>query len=304
VASVGVDAPQQPDAADAEADVGEDLCLALRGRALRAEDQRILAAFAAHVGVAVRQHELADAAAAAVPLAEADRQRTTLLNAVSHDLRTPIASAKAAISGLLATEVSWTADERRELLVTAEQAVDRLTALVTNLLDLSRLRADELPVLCTSVGLDDVVAGALDGLPGERGVVVDVPAHLPEVIADAGLLERVIANVVQNALRYAPAGTPIQLAGSAHGDTVQLRVIDRGPGFPRDAVESAFEPFQRRDDAPSGGAGVGLGLAIARGLAEAMGGTVGAEPTPGGGATVVITLRAASPIPAGVVSWE
>ncbi len=304
VAAAGESAPRQPDDAQATAKVGDELVLALAGRPLPAEDQRILVAFAAHVAVAYRQRELAEAARAVAPLAESERQRTTLLNAVSHDLRTPIAAAKAAISSLRAQEVSWTEADRRELLATAEQAMDRLTDLVTNLLDMSRLQAGVLPVLCRPVGIDDIVARALDHVAADRELSVDVAPDLPEVVADAGLLERVIANVVQNALRYAPNGTPVRLSGSAHADAVELRVIDRGPGFPREALESVFEPFQRSDDAPSNGDGVGLGLAIARGLTEAMGGTVRAEDTPGGGATVVIALHAASPQPVEAVSWQ
>ncbi len=301
VVASGPGAPSGLPAADAQAKVGDDLVLALGGRALSAEDQRVLGGFAAHVAVAYRHRELAEAARAAEPLAESDRQRTALLNAVSHDLRTPIAAAKAAVSGLRGGEVAWNEAERRELLSTAEQALDRLTDLVTNLLDLSRLQAGVLPVLCTDVGLDDVVARALEHVAADRALDVEVAADLPEVRADAGLLERVIANVVQNALRFAPAGTLVRLAGSACGGVVELRVIDRGPGFPRQASE-LFQAFQRSDDHPHNGDGVGLGLAIARGLTESMGGTVRAEETPGGGATIVISLRAAGPAPIRAVS--
>jgi two-component system sensor histidine kinase KdpD len=303
LASVGPSAPKRPPDADADAEVGDELVLALSGRPLPAEDQRILSAFAAHVAVAYHQRELAEVARAIEPLAESDRQRTALLNAVSHDLRTPIAAAKAAISSLRAEEVTWNEAQQRELLATAEQAMDRLTELVTNLLDLSRLQADALPVLCVPVGVDDVVARALDHVPVGALLEVDVADDLPAVIADAGLLERVVANVVQNALRYTPCGTPVRISGSAHASSVELRVIDRGPGIARQALESVFEPFQRRDDAPTGGSGVGLGLAIARGLTEAMGGTVRAEETPGGGATLVIALTAATPTPVEIVSW-
>ena len=164
---------------------------------------------------------------------------------------------------------------------------------MTNLLDLSRLQAGVLPVLAVPVGLDDVVARALDHAATPSALIqVDVPADLPEVCADAGLLERVIANLVQNALRYAPTGTPVRLAGSTHADRVELRVIDRGPGISRTDADSVFDAFQRRDDSPTPGTGVGLGLAIARGFTEAMGGTVTAEETPGGGATLVVALAA------------
>jgi two-component system sensor histidine kinase KdpD len=125
---------------------------------------------------------------------------------------------------------------------------------------------------------------------------------LPEVRADPGLLDRVIANLVQNALRYNPDGTPVRLAGSAHGDVVELRVIDRGPGIPEDEREQSFAPFQRRDDtSTSATPGVGLGLAIARGFTEAMGGELTMEDTPGGGLTVVVSLPASAP---GSSDWQ
>ncbi|HET8583152.1 MAG TPA: ATP-binding protein [Jatrophihabitans sp.] len=234
-----------------------------------------------------------EAARVVEPLAESDRQRTALLNAVGHDLRTPIAAAKAAVSSLRA-DVEWSAAQRGELLNTAEDALDRLTGLVTNLLDISRLQVGALPVVPREVGVDDVVARALEYVDPEAKVDVDVPSDLPSVLADAGLLERVVANVLQNALRYAPPDMPVRVAGSAQGDRVELRVIDRGPGIELAQAEAVFRPFQRTSDAAADGAGVGLGLAIARGFTEAMGGTVGAEPTPGGGATVVIALQVAS----------
>ena len=273
--------------------IGDELTLALHGRRLAAEDQRMLAAFATEVAVAYRQRELTEAAAAARELAETDRARTALLNAVSHDLRTPIASAKAAVSSLRSAEVAWTEDDRRELLGTADRALDRLTALVTNLLDLSRLQAGALSVELGAVGVDDLVNRALSTLtvPDLSVFEVAVPAELPEVLVDAGLAERVIANVLENALRYSPAGARVRVSADRHGNLVELRVIDRGPGIPDAAKAAVFAPFQRRDDrAVSTGAGVGLGLAIARGFVEAMHGTIGLEDTPAGGLTVVIGL--------------
>jgi two-component system sensor histidine kinase KdpD len=291
VSHLGANACTQPSDADADIAVSDDLVLALRGHELRAEDQRLLAAFAGHAAVAYRQRQLALAAAAAGPIAESARLRTALLNALSHDLRTPIASAKAAVSSLLDPDVAWSDDVIGELLSVADDALDRLTALVTDLLDLSRLEADALPVLHKPIGLDDVVSRALDHVA--RGVLVDidVPDSLPAVVTDPGLLERVVANVVQNALRYAPAGSPVRLAASEHGGILELRIIDRGPGIPPADRERAVTAFQRQGDVTAqGGAGVGLGLAIARGFTEAMGGELRMEDTPGGGLTVVVAL--------------
>lgn len=306
LATAGEDPCLRPEDADSEVPVGEDLLLVLRGRVLAAEDQRLLGAFAAQVAVAYQQRRLAEAAAAAVPLAETDRMRSALLNAVSHDLRTPLASAKAAVSSLRSRDVVWDDDARAELLATADAALDRLTDLVTNLLDLSRVNAGVLPATVRPVALEDVVGRALEhvraGAPEREspGLAVDIAPTLPEALADGGLLERVVANLVDNALRFAPPGTEVRVSGSGHGDTVELRVVDRGPGIPVEEREAAFRPFQRRDDRSSRtGAGVGLGLAIARGFTEAMQGTLALEDTPGGGLTAVVALPAVSTAPGG-----
>lgn len=296
LASVGQDPCRHPEEGDTEVPVADDLALVLRGRPLPAEDQRVLSAFAAEVGAAYRQRQLQQAADAAVPVAEADRMRTALLNAVSHDLRNPLAIAKTAVSSLRSPDVNWAEGDRAELLDSADSALDRLTALVTNLLDLSRLQAGVLSVFPRPVGLDDIVSIALDHVAADNadGVEVDVPDDLPEAQADPGLLDRVVANLVANALRHSPDGVPVRIAGSSHKQAVELRVIDRGPGIPHAEREHAFAPFQRRDDhSTSVTAGVGLGLAIARGFTEAMGGTLTMDDTPGGGLTMVISLPVA-----------
>jgi two-component system sensor histidine kinase KdpD len=273
------------------------LALVLRGRPLPAEDRRVLAAFAAEVAVAYQQRQLREAAAAAIPAREADRMRTALLNAVSHDLRSPLAIAKATVTSLRSADVHWRESDRRQLLESADIALDRLTELVTNLLDLSRLQADVLSVFPRPLGLEDVVNLAVSQLGAPAGTVdIDVPTDLPDVMADPGLLERVIANIVQNALRYSPAGKPVLLSGSTYGSVIELRVVDRGPGIPEAEREQAFAPFQRRDDlSTTGSPGVGLGLAIARGFTEAMGGSLTMDDTPGGGLTVIISLPVAKP---------
>ncbi|MDT4979741.1 MAG: two-component system, OmpR family, sensor histidine kinase KdpD [Pseudonocardiales bacterium] len=300
LAAVGSDPPQRPADGEYTAEIDDTQVLVLRGHPLRAEDQRVLSAFATQVSVAYRQRELVEVARAVEPLAESERARTALLNAVSHDLRTPIAAAKAAVSSLRAGDVAWSEQDGQELLATADTSLDRLTDLVTNLLDLSRLQAGVLPVLASAVGVEDIVSRALDHAtpPGVR-LDIDVPADLPEVVADAGLLERVIANLVQNALRFAPAGSPVRISGSVHSGNVELRIVDRGPGIAPGAADTVFEAFQRRDDSPASdaGPGLGLGLAIARGFAEAMGGSVTAEETPGGGATFVVRLAIAGSTP-------
>ncbi|MBO4208753.1 sensor histidine kinase [Micromonospora echinofusca] len=293
VASVGVAPAGSPSAGETAVPVDDRLTVVLSGRRLEAADRRIVEAFAAQAAVALRQERLAEEAATARPLAEADRMRTALLAAVSHDLRTPLASAKAAVTSLRSPDVEFDAADRAELLATAEESLDRLARLVANLLDMSRLQAGALGIRTTAVGLEDVVPRALDELgPPAADVPTDLPAHLPAVLADPGLLERVLVNVVANALRHSPPDRPPTVTASAHAGFVELRVVDTGPGIPQDQWEHVFLPFQRLGDRDNQ-TGVGLGLALSRGLAEAMGGTITPETTPGGGLTMVLRLPAA-----------
>ncbi|HKA95514.1 MAG TPA: ATP-binding protein, partial [Streptosporangiaceae bacterium] len=282
-----------PDGADVEVPVTDTLSLALRGRAVSASDRRVLGAFAAYAGVSLEQQRLSAEAEAARPIAEADRMRTALLAAVSHDLRTPLASAKAAVTSLRSPDVRWTDEDRDELLATADESLDRLAHLVDNLLDMSRLQAGALAIFPRPAGLEEIVARALDDLgPAGRQVVVDIPDSLPEVQVDPAILERVIVNLTTNAVRFSPAGRPPLLTASALGDRVELRVADRGPGIPEPDRDRVFVPFQRLGDTDNT-TGVGLGLALSRGLTEAMGGTLEPEETPGGGLTMVLSLPAA-----------
>jgi two-component system, OmpR family, sensor histidine kinase KdpD len=229
--------------------------------------------------------------------------RTALLAAVSHDLRTPLASAKAAVTSLRSQDIEWDAEDHDELLATADESLDKLTHLVDNLLDMSRLQAGALAVFPRPADLSEIVARSLDDLgPGARTVTVDIPDDLPEVAVDPGILERVIANLTANALRYSPAGTPPALTGSALRDRVELRIIDRGPGIPVEHRNHMFVPFQRLGDTDNT-TGVGLGLALSRGLTEAMGGTLEPDETPGGGLTMTLSLPAA-PAPAVSVSRD
>ena len=292
VAVSGAPELSRPDDADVEIPVTDTLCLALRGRALPATDRRILGAFAAYAAAALEQQRLAAEAEAARPIAEADRMRTALLAAVSHDLRTPLASAKAAVSSLRSLDIQLTAEDHDELLATADESLDRLTHLVDNLLDMSRLQAGALSLFPRPAGLEEIVSRALDNLdPAARGITVDIPESLPEINVDPAILERVIVNLTENALRYSPAGKPPLLTASVLSDRVELRVVDRGPGIPEADRDRMFVPFQRLGDTDNT-TGVGLGLALSRGLTEAMGGTLTAEDTPGGGLTMTVSVPA------------
>jgi two-component system, OmpR family, sensor histidine kinase KdpD len=291
VASVGAQPCQTPADADTEVPVGERFALAARGRPMAASDLRILGAFAAQAVTAVGQQRLAAAAEAARPLEEADRMRTALLNAVSHDLRTPLASAKAAVTGLRSADVAWTDSERAELLATADESLDRLHRLVDNLLDMSRIQAGALSIRRQPVALHETVPIALDSLgPAARDIELDIPDSLPEVETDPALLERVIANLTANALRYSPSGVPPRVSASTHADSVELRISDRGPGIPESQRERMFTPFQRLGDTDNT-TGVGLGLALSLGLMQALGHTLTPEETPGGGLTMVLAMR-------------
>jgi two-component system sensor histidine kinase KdpD len=294
IASGGEPIVTRPDEADVEVPVTDSLMLALRGRPLPATDRRVLGAFASYAAVALDQQRLAAEAQAAKPIAAADRMRTALLAAVSHDLRTPLASAKAAVTSLRSPDVNWDAEDHDELLATADESLDRLAHLVGNLLDMSRLQAGALSLFPRPAGLEEIVSRALDNLdPAGRDVRVDIPVSLPEINVDPAILERVIVNLTENALRYSPAGKPPLLTASALGDRVELRVVDRGPGIPEKDRDRMFVPFQRLGDTDNT-TGVGLGLALSRGLTEAMGGTLTADDTPGGGLTMTVSLPAAA----------
>jgi two-component system sensor histidine kinase KdpD len=243
------------------------------------------------VHLAARRSAYATKAAQAEALAEGNRMREALLRAVSHDLRTPLASIKASVSSLRQTDVTWSASDEADFLATIESNADRLDELVGNLLDLSRLRTGSIAPFLRATSVDEVAPLALRGLDGAEALRIVVPDDLPLVLADPGLLERVLANLFSNALRYSPPDQPPSLRAALSGpetDRVLLEIIDRGPGVPDALKEELFEPFRRLDERSS----VGLGLAVARGFAEAMGGTITPLDTRGGGLTMRVSLPA------------
>jgi two-component system, OmpR family, sensor histidine kinase KdpD len=287
-------APRTPAEADEVRPLGADLVLAVRGSDLAAEDQRVLNAFVAQLAAAIDRRRIGAQAAQATALAEANELRSALLQAVSHDLRTPLAGIKASASSLRQLDIAWSDVDRNEFLRTIEDETDRLTTLVGNLLDMSRIQAGAVAPRARPVGLEEVVPAALAAL-GERAdkVEVDVPESLPPVRADPALLERVVANLVDNAVAHSPEGSPVRVEAGEVGARVMIRVIDRGPGIPVAERERIFQPFQRLGDSPSHGAGVGLGLAVASGFTHAMGGELVVDDTPGGGTTMTIELEVA-----------
>ena len=297
--STVVKAGDQPPRAPAEATLvlpltGAEL-LALRGPGLTAEDREILAAFAAQLATALESDRLHAEAAEADSLARANQLRSALLAAVSHDLRTPLASIKAASSSLLSDQLEFGPDETRILLQTVDDEADRLNSLVENLLDMSRLQTGSMDVLHQSTDIVELIDAAVDSL-GPRGdqVVVDVEDDLPRIHTDPVLLERAVANLIDNALVHA-GGSGLRIEAGPVAGRVDIRVIDRGPGIRPEDRDRIFRPFQRLGDSENHG-GVGLGLAVARGFVEAVGGDLDVEDTPGGGSTMVVRIPDVDPI--------
>lgn len=272
------------------APAGNGLRLVAWGPDLFAEDRRTLHRMATAAARTLEAQRLADQAARARDLAEIDRVRSALLAAVGHDLRTPLAGIKAAVSALRQPDLDLPPDATAELLATIEESTDRLDALVDNLLSMSRLQAGVLSVDLRPVALDAVVGQALlHTPPGGTPIEVDIPDDLPLVRADPGLLERVVANLIANAVAASPPDLPILLRGHANAHAIQLDVIDHGPGVPEADRDRMFEPFQRLHDRTAT-AGLGLGLAIARGFTEAMHSTITPVDSPGGGLTMTVTI--------------
>lgn len=291
----GPNPPSSPQEATLSMSISPDRLLVLDSARLRAEDRETLNIFVNQIAVAIANRQLQDQAAEAANLAKANDLRTALLAAVSHDLRTPLASIKAAVTSLLPDDVAWDETVVRTLLETIDGEADRLNSLVANLLDMSRIQTGALIVRPRSVGLDEIVSAALISLPtSDQLLEIEVPETLPPVHADPALLERALANLLTNARSASNEETPVRvIAGLQPDSCVELRVIDQGPGIALSDRDRIFMPFQRLGDQNSGN-GVGLGLAVAKGFIEAMGGELTVDDTPGGGATMIIRLQVAA----------
>lgn len=288
--------PRSPLEADRSLPLGEKTLLAWRGAHLRPEAHDILDSFATQLALAVQGRRLAAEASTATGLAKANELRNALLAAVSHDLRTPLASIRTAATTLLAQDVTMDEAAVRDLLETIDVEAERLDTLVANLLAMSRLQAGHLGVELQAVGIDEVVGRALLGLhlPAERVHLV-IPEALPSMHTDPALLERAVANLLDNADHHAPKDRPIQVRASSDGaGQLVIEVADHGPGIPAAARAQVLEPFERLE-AGASSTGVGLGLAVAHGFVEAIGGSLSIGDTPGGGTTVAISLPAEEP---------
>jgi two-component system sensor histidine kinase KdpD len=263
-----------------------------------ASDRALLEALVGGLATAVDRLRLRAEVRETRLLAVIGQQRAGFLSAVSHNLRTPLTAVKAAAGTLLASWSRLEPEERRELLETIADEAERLERLVRNTLELSRIRAGALDVDREPVDVADLVQHAVRRLrPVARAhrVRLDVSDDLPEVWLDVTMLEQILLNLLENALRFAPPGSEILVgARPLENDLVELRVSDHGPGVPADARERIFEEFRGADDRPDR-SGTGLGLAIVRALVIAHGGSVHYEETPGGGATFVCTFPRGAP---------
>lgn len=272
--------------------IADDTTLELHGPDLAASEQRLLAVVTAQLAAALEHQDLTQTAKQIEPIAASDRVRGALLSALSHDLRRPLAAATTAVGGLRAAGADLASSDKKELLDTAEESLGALAALVTDLLDVSRLQAGVLTIADGPTDPAETIASALDEL---RLVPADVVLALRHghalVPADPVLLQRVLVNLLTNAHRYSPSGSPIHVSTSTFGDRFEIRIADRGPGIPTEKLADIFVPFQRLGDTDNT-TGLGLGLALSRGFVEAMHGTLTPEDTPGGGLTMVIALPA------------
>ena len=268
--------------------------LRVYGRPITEDDQRLLRVLADQLAVAIDNQRLASEASEVAALANIDAVRTAMLRAVSHDLRTPLASIKAMISGLRDPSVDWTKAQTAEALLTVDEETDRLNRLVGNLLDASRLQIGALAVVIRATELVETVAAALQSVNAKPDAIdVDIPRDTPAVMCDPTLLERSVANIVSNALRFSPVGVPVRIEAGVVGDRVHLLIVDRGPGITAGERTKVVAPFQRLGDQRTSD-GVGLGFSIAQGFVDAMSGTMTLDDTPGGGLTVTISLPAAA----------
>ncbi len=272
---------------------GPGAALELRGPELAASERRLLGVIAAQIEAALEHNALSRSADALAPLEQTDRMRSALLAAVGHDLRRPLTAATAAVTGLRSTDVTWSPSDRDDLLATAQESLESLATLVTNLLDVSRLQAGALAVVCAPLDVETILLPALDELGlGPADVELAVDEGLPAVQADAVLIQRVLVNLIDNARRFSPQESPVRVSASTFAGSIEIRVTDHGPGVAPERRDDIFVPFQRLGDTDNS-SGLGLGLALSKGFVEGMGGSLIADTTPGGGLTMVIALPAA-----------
>lgn len=274
--------------------VDDETSLEVRGPEPNASQRRLLKVVTAQLAAVLERRRLEEAVSEIEPIAASDRVRGALLSALSHDLRRPLAAATAAVGGLRAAGSNLSPADQRELLDTAEESLGALTVLVSDLLDVSRVQAGALVISPVPVDPADVIVPALDECDADSAgveLVLELASEraAAQALADPVLLQRALANLLANAIRFSPRGAEVRVSEATTADRVEIRVVDHGPGIPAERRDEIFVPFQRLGDTDNT-TGLGLGLALARGFVEAMDGSLEPERTPGGGLTMVVSL--------------
>jgi two-component system sensor histidine kinase KdpD len=289
IVTAGDNPPHTPDSADRTVTVG-GATVAIAGGPLDSVDERILAATATELGAVIDRAQLADHVAEVDALEKANELRTALLRAVSHDLRSPLSAIQASVTSILQEDVQWPPEDQKEFLQTISEETERLNRVVSDLLDAGRLQTGTVQIQERLTGIEDVVSTVATAfrVQGHR-LSIDTEVELPDVLTDPALLERVVENLVRNALDHSPPETPVRVTAGLVGDRIDLRIIDRGPGIDPDTRQIVFEPYRTLDDTHM--AGVGLGLAVAKGLADALGHQITVDDTPGGGTTMILSVE-------------
>jgi two-component system sensor histidine kinase KdpD len=290
VATAGENPPDTVESADRTIAVGEEAIIAIVGGPLDPVDERLLAATATELATVIDRAEMANHVAEIDALERANELRTALLRAVSHDLRSPLSAIQASVTSMLQDDVKWPPEDQMEFLQTISEETERLNRVVSDLLDAGRLQTGTLQVQKRPTGIEDVVSTVATAfrVQGHR-LSIDTEIELPDVSTDPVLLERIVENLVRNALDHSPPETPVRVTAGVVGDRIDLRIIDRGPGIDPDTRHVIFEPYRTLDDSHM--AGVGLGLAVAKGLADALGHEITVDDTPGGGTTMILSVE-------------
>lgn len=288
LAIAGDDPPASPAQARRVVSIGR-ATLAIAGEPLDSVDERLLSATVTELGAVIDRAQLAEHAADAEALSRANELRTALLRTISHDLRSPLSAIRASVTSLLQDDVVWPEEEQRGFLSTINDETERLNRMVSDLLDAGRLQAGVMTVRHRLTSIEEVIAALVTTFQThDKRISFDIDPGLPDITTDPGLLERILENLIRNALDHSPPHTPVRVAAEAVGNRIDLRVIDRGPGIDPSLRDRIFEPFQTLDDSHI--AGVGLGLSVAMGLAQALGCELLVDDTPGGGTTMTVSV--------------
>lgn len=290
VVTAGTHPPETVESAERTVAVRGGAIVGVVGGPLDAIDERLLAATATELATVIDRAELADHVADLDALEKANELRTALLRAVSHDLRSPLSAIQASVTSMLQDDVAWPPEDEKEFLRTISEESERLNRVVSDLLDAGRLQTGTLQVQRRPTGIEDVVSTVATAFRSQlHRLSIDTEVELPDVSTDPALLERIVENLVRNALDHSPPESPVRVTAGVVGDRIDLRIVDRGPGIDPETRQMIFEPYRTLDDSHM--AGVGLGLAVAKGLADALGHEITVDDTPGGGTTMILTVE-------------